>query len=86
MIIPNRNPRKLLMTSQQIKISPISCNSLTVVIESVDLLVRQRNTTNTVTPTVITVPILVDIISEMKNEVDGILSHRITVGVEETER
>ena len=75
-IVPNRDPRELLVASYKIQVSAISREPPSVIIESEDLVVWLRDTTNTVAPTIVAVLVLVDVISEMHDIVDGILVRR----------
>lgn len=50
MIIPNRDPGVHLMASEKSMISFIGGMSFTVIVESVDLSIRQRNSVDGLTP------------------------------------
>jgi hypothetical protein len=73
------------MTAQEIFIGAIGCNSFAVIVEGIDLAVWERNTVYRLAPTVFTIGIFIYIVSEVDDIVDGILSHRIAVGIEEAE-
>ncbi len=67
MIIPDRNPGKLLVTEQKVEIRTVSGEPLTVVIQSVDGSIGQWDTTNALAPTVVTILVFVNIIAEKNN-------------------
>lgn len=50
MVIPDRNPSKLLMAGKQIQVGSVGGNALAVVIESEDGSVRLRDASHAVTP------------------------------------
>jgi hypothetical protein len=77
MVVPNRNPGELLVACKKIQISTVSCNPLAVVIEGVDFTVRKRNAVDAVAPAVISVLVLVNVVAEMNNIVNGVLSFQI---------
>jgi hypothetical protein len=61
------------MTGDQIQISPVGCQPLAVVVEAVDLLIRKRDATNGVSPAVVAIFVLIDVISKMDYIVDRVL-------------
>jgi hypothetical protein len=74
MVIPHWNPWELLVAGHKIQISAVCCNSLTVVVKSQDLPVRQRNASHTVAPAIVSVLVLVDVVSEVNDIVYRVLS------------
>jgi hypothetical protein len=50
-VIPDRNPREVLVAGTQIQIGLVGGMALAVVVKSEGVAVRQRNTSNAVTPT-----------------------------------
>ena len=83
MVIPNGYPRKLLMAGQEVEIRAVGRQSLAVIIQRVNLAVRQRHPTNTLSPAVSTILIFVYIVAEMNDIVDGVFADRISVCIEE---
>ena len=84
-IIPHGNPGVHLVAGKKIQVRAVSRKTLTVVIQSIDLTVGQRNTSNGLTPAVFTICILVDVVSQVNNIVDRIFPDRVSKGIEETE-
>lgn len=83
MIVPNRNPRELLMAKNQIEICSICANSLAIVVKCIYLSIWKWNPSNAVPPTVISVLVLVNIITKMDHIIDTVFSCRISVCIEE---
>lgn len=50
MVIPDRNPSKLLMTGKQIQVGSVGGKAFAVVIECVDSSIRLRDASYAVTP------------------------------------
>jgi hypothetical protein len=63
MIVPHGNPRKLLVASKKIEIGTVSGKALAIVVECRDLLVRKRDAADGLTPAVVTVLVLVDVVA-----------------------
>ena len=84
MIIPYGDPGKGLVTSHQVQISPVLRNAPAVVVETINLLVGLRNSTERVAPSVVAVLILVNVVAKVDHVVDRVLAHRVAVGIEET--
>lgn len=66
-IVPYWDPRELLMTGNQVQVGSVCSYPLPVVIETVDFLVRERNSADALTPAIVAVLILVNIVTEMDN-------------------
>lgn len=73
MIIPHRNPRELLMAGEEIQICAVSGQSLAVIVKSDNLSVGKRDTTNALAPTVVSVLVLINIVTEMYYIVNRVL-------------
>lgn len=84
-VIPDRNPREVLVAGTQIQVGLVGGVALAVVVESEDGVVRHRDTVNAVAPAVHAVLVLVEVVTEMEDIVHGVLAHRVSVGVEVTE-
>lgn len=82
MIIPDGDPREVLMTQNQIMVRSVGGMSLPIVIKSIDLSVRQGDAADGVAPAILTISVLVDVVSKMKHIVDGVFAHRVSVRVE----
>ena len=74
MIVPNRNPGEGLMTEEKIKIGPVCSYSLPVVIKRENCPIWERNTSNTLSPSIVTVFIFIDIVPEMDYVVHRVLT------------
>lgn len=85
MVVPHRNPGEVLVTGHKIEIGAVRSMSLPVIVQRVDLLVRQSDAAKAVTPTVISFCVLVDVIPQVNYVVDAVLPHGVAVGVEEAE-
>ena len=72
-IVPNRNPRKLLVASEQVKISSVCSEPPSIVVKSEDLVVWLGNTVDRVAPPVISVLVLIDVVTKMDNVIDRVL-------------
>lgn len=90
MIVPNRNPGEGLMTEEKIKIGPVCSYSLPVVIKRENCPIWERNTSNTLSPSIVTVFIFIDIVPEMDYVVHRVLTScrnadivRSTMGIHE---
>jgi hypothetical protein len=73
MVIPDRDPRELLVTGEQVQVRTVGSKSLAVVVQTVDLLVRLWNATDRVSPAVVAVLVLINVVTKMNNVVDGVL-------------
>lgn len=73
------------MAQQKILIRPIRSEPLSVVIECVDLTVREGDATEALSVTIFTVGIFIDVVSKVDDIVNRVLAGWIAVGVEETE-
>ena len=72
-IVPNRNPRKLLVASEQVKISSVCSEPPSIVVKSEDLVVWLGNTVDRVAPPVISILVLIDVVTKMDNVIDRVL-------------
>lgn len=62
------------MTEKKIQVGPVCCYSLSIVIERENCSVWERNSPKALSPTVVTVLVLVYIVPEMNYVVDGVLA------------
>ena len=85
-VVPYRDPGKLLVAGEKIKIGAIGGQSFPVVVERIDLTVRQRDAAKGGAIAIHLVCILVDVVPEMDDVVDRVLSHGVAIGIEEAER
>jgi hypothetical protein len=74
MVVPDRDPWKLLVAGEEVKIGAVSSVSLAVVVKRINLAIRKRNAPNCLAPAIFAVLILVDVIAEMENIVYRILN------------
>jgi hypothetical protein len=70
MVIPHWNPRELLVALDEVKIGTVGSQTLAVVVQSEDLAVRQRDTSDTVAPAIVAIFVFVDVVSKMNNIVN----------------
>ncbi len=84
-VIPDRDPWEVLVASNQIQVGTVCGVALAVIIKRIDLSIWQWDTTNSLSPAVIAISVFVDIVTKVKNVVDGVLADWISVGVEEAE-
>jgi hypothetical protein len=80
-VVPDRDPRELLVAGNEVQVSTVGRESPSVVVESVNLVIRLRNTTDAISPTIISVFVLVDVVAKMHNVVYRVLS-KITSALE----
>lgn len=73
MVVPDRNPRELLMAGDEIQVGSIRCDPRAVVIERKDLLVRLWDAANTISPAVVSILILVNVITKVNDVVYRVL-------------
>lgn len=73
----------MLVASNEIKVSAVSGETLPVIIEGKNLLVGLWYTPDTLAPTVVAILVLLYVVAEMNNVIDGILPHSIAIGIEE---
>lgn len=69
-IIPNWDPRELLVALDQIQIGAVSSQTLAIIVQSEDLAVGQRDTPEAIPPAIVSVFVLVNVISKVHNVVD----------------
>lgn len=85
-VVPDRNPCKLLMAEQQVQIGAVSGIPLAVIVEREDVSVRQRHAANALAPAIFAVLVLVDVVAQVNDVVDRVLAGRVSVCIEEAER
>lgn len=73
MVVPGCYPSISLVASDQIQVSSIGCQPLSIVIEGEYLFVRKRNTAYAVSPAVVAILVFVNIISQEDHVVNRIL-------------
>lgn len=102
MVIPNRDPGKVLVARNQIQVGSVSCEALSVIVKSaskrldrpsrrsktqdyirVDIVSWQRNAVVRISPTVLAIRVFIDIITKVDDVVDRVLSHGVSIGIEE---
>jgi hypothetical protein len=66
MVIPDRNPWEVLVAGNEIKIGAVGGNPLAVVVERVNLLVRQGDTPKGVAPAIVSLLVFIDIITKLQ--------------------
>lgn len=86
MVIPYRDPRKLLVAQQKVGVGAVCSQSLSVVVQGVDLPIRLGHPTNALPIPVFAVGVLVDVVSQMDDIVDRVFARSVTVSIEEAER
>jgi hypothetical protein len=77
MIIPNRNPWELLVAGKQIEVSSVGGKPPSVVVKSENFVVWLRNAVDRVTPPVVSIFVLIDVITKMNNIVNRVLATRL---------
>ena len=82
-VVPYGNPRKVLMTEEKVEVCSVGGEALSIVVEGEDCPVWQRDPPDALTPTVVAVLILVDIVAQVYHVVHRIFAHRIAKGIEE---
>lgn len=73
------------MAEQQIEVGPVGRNTLPIVVQSVYLPVGQRHSSDGLALAIVAVFVLVDVVTQVDDIVDGILSGRVAECVEEAE-
>ena len=63
MVIPDWNPREFGVASQEASVGAIGGMALTVIIERVDLLIREWNAANGLSPAIVAVLVFVKVIA-----------------------
>jgi len=76
-IVPNRNPRELLVASNEIKVGTVRRKPLSVVVKSEDFTVWLRNAAKRVAPAVISILVFVDVVTEMNDVINRVLIRRL---------
>jgi len=72
------------MAQEKVQIRSVLGQSSTIIIEREYLVIWLRNTADRVSPAIITILVLIDIIAKMNNVVNGVFSCRISVRIEES--
>jgi hypothetical protein len=70
------NPRELLVACTQVRIRAIGCKPLPVVVEAENLFVRKWDAVDRVSPAIVAILVLVDVVTEMNDIVDRVLRMR----------
>lgn len=73
MIVPDGDPRELLVASNKIQVCTVGCEPPAVVVQGVDVTIRLWDTTNAVAPAIFTVLVLVYVIAEVNYVVYRVL-------------
>ena len=84
MVIPHGDPRESLMAQEKIQVCSIGCMSFSVVIQRKDRPVRQRNSPNRLTPSIVSILVFIKIIAQVKNIIYRVLSSWISIRIEES--
>jgi len=72
------NPRELLMACKQVGIRAIGCKPLPIVVEAKNLFVGKWDAIDRVSPAIVAILVLVDVVTEMNNIVDRVLKCAIS--------
>lgn len=73
------------MAQQEVTIGAVCSQSLSIVVESVDLAIRLRDPTDALAIPIVTIGILVEVVPQMDDIIDRVFARRIAVSVEEAE-
>jgi hypothetical protein len=85
-VVPDRDPRVVLVGGEKIEIGTVGSETLAVVVEGGDDTFGLGDAVDTVAVAVVTVAgVLVNVVTEVDDVVDRVLSYRVSVGVEEAE-
>jgi hypothetical protein len=85
-VVPDRDPRVVLVRSEKIEIGAVGSETLAVVVEGGDDAFGLGDAVDAVAVAVVTVAgVFVDVVTEVDDVVDRVLSYRVSVGVEEAE-
>ena len=86
MVIPDRDPRVVLVGSEEIEVGAVGSEALAVIVEGGDDTFGLGDAIDAVAVAIVTVAgVLVDVVAEVDDVVDRVLSHGVSVGVEEAE-
>jgi hypothetical protein len=85
-VIPDGDPRVVLVRSEKIEIGAVGSETLAVVVEGGDDTFRLGDAVDAVAVAVVTVAgVFVDVVTKVDDVVDRVLANRVSVGVEEAE-
>jgi hypothetical protein len=85
-VVPDRNPGVVLVRGEKIEIGAVGSETLAVVVEGGDDAFGLGDAVDAVAVAVVTVAgVLVDVVTEVNDVVDRVLSYGVSVGVEEAE-
>jgi hypothetical protein len=86
MVIPDGDPRVVLVRSEKIEIGAVGSETLAVVVEGGDDTFGLGDAVDAVAVAVVTVAgVFVDVVTKVDDVVDRVLSYRVSVGIEEAE-
>jgi hypothetical protein len=68
------DPRELLMAGKQVQIRAVSCEPFAVVVQAKDLVVGKRDAANGVTPAIVAILVLIDVVTKMNHVVNRVLA------------
>lgn len=71
------------MTEEEVEVCSVGGEAFSIVVEGEDWPVWQRDPPDALTPTVVAVLILVDIVAQVYHVVNGIFAYRVAKGIEE---
>lgn len=69
MVVPYWNPGKVLMTGYQIKVRPVCCKALSIIVQAEGLFIWEGDPTEALTPAIVSVLVLVDVITQVNHVV-----------------
>jgi hypothetical protein len=72
-IVPNRDPWKLLVAGKEIEVGTVCRKPPSVVVKSKDLAVWLRNATKRIAPPVISILVFIDVVAKMNDVINRIL-------------
>jgi hypothetical protein len=85
-VIPDGDPRVVLVRSEKIEIGAVGSETLAVVVEGGDDTFGLGDAVDAVAVAVVTVAgVFVDVVTKVDDVVDRVLSYRVSVGIEEAE-
>ena len=71
------------MTEEEVEVCSVGGEALSIVVESEDCPVWQRDPPDALTPTVVAVLVFIDIVAQVYHVVNGIFAYRVSKGIEE---
>ena len=84
-VVPDWDPRVLLMAGKEVFVSTVSGNSLAVIVERINSTVWKWNAVNRCAVAVVTILVFIDVVAKVDDIVYRLFTNRVAVGIEKTE-